>query len=132
MTAAANDSTYRGMRRALVLIALVGLAACSRPPLRQPTATAPPPLPLPPTVAPTAAPTWTLPATSTLPPTLAATSEPAPPPSQVISPSSADHVTLLAQLGRGALSQLSWSPAGDRLAVASSLGLGVYDAISLA
>src|SRR5262245_30688950 len=48
--------------------------------------------------------------------------------SQPISPDNAVRVTQLAMLGRGFITGLAWSPDGRTLAVASSVGVWLYDA----
>ena len=48
-----------------------------------------------------------------------------------IQPGSLEQLTLLAQLGRGAANDFAWSPDGRYLAVASSLGVYLFDAGTL-
>ncbi len=56
---------------------------------------------------------------------------PFPRPAAPISPDNADRVTQLARWGRGTVSRVAYSPDGALLAVASSLGIYLYDAGTL-
>src|SRR5574342_49652 len=48
-----------------------------------------------------------------------------------ISPDNADQLIQLARWGKGKINQLAWAPGGKWFAVASSLGIYVYDAATL-
>ncbi len=52
-------------------------------------------------------------------------------PTSAIAPENAGRVTQLARWGKGVIGQVAWSPDGRRLAVASSLGVYLYDAETL-
>src|SRR3990172_1334670 len=52
--------------------------------------------------------------------------------SEPIVPVNVGHVKLLAQLGKGRVLDLDWSPNGEMIAVATSMGAYVYEAASLA
>lgn len=64
-----------------------------------------------------------------LQPVLAGT--PMPGPVAVISPETAERVVQLARWGKGMVNQVAWSPDGRLLAVASSLGVYIYNAETL-
>lgn len=49
----------------------------------------------------------------------------------VISPSNAPDLTQLARWGKGTVNEVVWSPDGETIAVASSLGIYLYDAETL-
>jgi WD40 repeat protein len=49
----------------------------------------------------------------------------------VITPENADQIELLAQMGRGRVNDLAWSPNGTRLAVATSRGIELLDEVDL-
>jgi WD40 repeat protein len=54
-----------------------------------------------------------------------------PPILERITSENAGRLELLAELGKGAITDVAWSPAGDTLAVSTSLGVYLYDAESL-
>ena len=58
-------------------------------------------------------------------------STPVPQPVAAVSPENADRVVQLARWGRGTINQVVFSPDGHLLAIASSLGLYLYDAETL-
>jgi WD40 repeat protein/tRNA A-37 threonylcarbamoyl transferase component Bud32 len=62
---------------------------------------------------------------------LARSGTPVPRPAEPISPENADRVAPLARWGSGSVSQVAYSPDGALLAVASSLGIYLYDAGSM-
>ena len=72
--------------------------------------------------------------TSTATPTLAlpvAVGTAVPTPQTTINPQNAKQVTQLAHWGKGSMEQATYSPDGALLAVASSLGIYLYDAVTL-
>jgi len=119
----------RMARNGFWLILSLALAACTT---TSPTLTALPatdtPQPPPPTAT-------TAPSPEPPPPTLTAPPPSATPPPvslPAIDPSNADKLQLAAQLGQGYLTDVAWSSDGARLAVASALGVYLYDLNSLA
>jgi hypothetical protein len=108
-----------GLVLLLLVLALGGLWAVKQPPLM-------------PVLAPTATLTPTATATPTplVLPVLAGT--PYPQPNQPISLTNANQVVQLARWGKGTVNQVIFSPDGRLLAVASSLGIYLYDAETLA
>lgn len=62
-------------------------------------------------------------------PPLAGTPVPRPP--AAIAPETAGQLVQLARWGKGEAKSAAWSPDGSRLAIASSAGVGIYDAQSL-
>jgi WD40 repeat protein len=115
------------------LLALWGAGQVPGVALAQPTAT----VAVTTTVQPVGAATRTPRATSTAAPAPTPTPEPVlagtpvPQPLAVISPENADQVVQLARWGRGTANGVAFSPDGRLLAVASSLGVYLYDAETL-
>jgi WD40 repeat protein len=54
------------------------------------------------------------------------------PPRELLGPENAARIAQLARLGKGWVLEVAFSPDGGMLAVASSLGMYLYDAVSLA
>lgn len=103
-------------------------AASTFTPLPQPTATRTPTLP--PTKTPTPPPSPT--GTPTLPPTQTLTPSLTPPPNAfTLSVSNIRSITQLAKWGKGTSTTTAWSPDGRILAVATSLGVYLFDANTL-
>ena len=124
---------------ALSLILSLGLAGCgtgptpSRTPFLSPTPTitgTPTPAPTgTPTRTPTASPTATFTPSPTLPPVTVGT--PLPGTREPIIEVNLPQVSELGRWGRGRVNGLAWSPDGAQIAVASSLGVFLYDAETL-
>ena len=68
---------------------------------------------------------------SLLPSTEPIISTPVPQPAAIISASNVQQVTQLARWGKGPISQVVWSPDGNQLVVASTVGIHFYDAQTL-
>ena len=143
--AVATWQVLSGVGRRLVLLAVVFtvtavLSACGGPtttptptpwisntPVLRVTATlTATPLP---TFTPTPSATPTLTSTATLPPVTVGT--PGPAQREALVESNLSRLRELARWGRGRVDALAWSPDGSRLAVATPLGVYLYDALTL-
>jgi dipeptidyl aminopeptidase/acylaminoacyl peptidase len=104
-------------------LALLAAAACARPS----------PAPATQTPAPTIAPSPALPPTATPLPTPSPTPLPTPTPTPrpPIAPETASQIHPILRLGKGWIGELAFSPDGRLLAVASSIGVYLYETATL-
>jgi WD40 repeat protein len=115
----------------LVVVCILLLTACGTATTIQPTTTfAPPTATLPPTLTPTPEPTFTPTATPT-PRLPVAPKTQIPAPDLAISADNLDQVVELARWGKGVITDAVYSPDGKFIAVATTLGVTIYQADTL-